>query len=87
MCAYMPSRFSRVQFFVPLWTVAQQAPLSTGFSWQECWSGLPCPPPGDLPNQGIKPTSTVAPALQVGALPLSHQGKTLKENTHLYIEN
>ena len=33
------------------WTVAQQAPSSMGFSKQECWSGLPCPPPGYLPNQ------------------------------------
>ena len=37
--------------------VAYQAPLSTGFSWQEYWSGFPCPPPGDLPNPGIKPRS------------------------------
>ena len=37
--------FSCVQFFVTLWTVAFQAPLSMGFSWQEYWSGLPCPPP------------------------------------------
>ena len=45
---------------------ALQAPLSTGFSRQEQWSGLPCPPPGDLPNPGIKPRS---PALQVDSLP------------------
>ena len=44
------SHFSRVQFFVTLWTVAWQAPLSMGFSRQEYWSGLPCSPPGDLPN-------------------------------------
>ena len=37
------------------WTVALQAPLSMGFSRQEYWGGLPCPPPGDLPNPGIKP--------------------------------
>ena len=37
------------------WTVAQQAPLSIDFSRQEYWSGLPCPPPGDLPDSGIKP--------------------------------
>ena len=37
-----------------LWTVAHQAPLSMGFSRQEYWSGLPCPPPGDLPDPGIK---------------------------------
>ena len=34
-----------------------------GFSRQEYWSGLPCPPPGDLPNPGIKPTSLMSPAL------------------------
>ena len=38
-------------------TVAHQAPLSMEFSWQECWSGLPFPTPGDLPDPGIKPTS------------------------------
>ena len=44
-------------------TIARQAPLSMGFSRQEYWSGLPCPPPGDLPNAGIKPMS---PALADG---------------------
>ena len=39
------------------------APLSMGFSRQEYWSGLPCPPPGDLPNPGIKPASPISPAL------------------------
>ena len=39
------------------WTVAHQAPLSIGFSRQESWSGLPCPPPGDLPDPGIEPAS------------------------------
>ena len=53
------------------WTVAHQAPLSMGFSQQEYWSGLPCPPPGDLSDPGIKPRS---PALQADSLPLSHQG-------------
>ena len=52
-------------------TVACQAPLSMGFSRQEYWSGLPCPPPGDLPDSGIEAGS---PALQVNSLPLSHQG-------------
>ena len=55
--------FSRVQLFATPWTVAHQAPLSMGFSRQEYWSGLPCPPPGDLPNTGIKPTSLTFPAL------------------------
>ena len=45
------------------WTVARQAPLSMGFSRQEYWSGLPCPPPGDLPNPGIEPVSLTSPAL------------------------
>ena len=39
------------------WTVAHQAPLSIGFSRQKYWSGLACPPPGGLPDPGIKPTS------------------------------
>ena len=57
---------SRVQLFVTPWTVAYQAPPSMGFSRQECWSGLPFPSPGDLPNPGIEPWS---PALQSDALP------------------
>ena len=57
-----------------LWTVARQAPLSMGFSRQEYWSGLPCPPPGDLPNPGIKPRS---PALQMDPLVPSHWGSLL----------
>ena len=44
-------------------TVACQAPLSTGFSRKEYWSGLPCSPPGDLLNPGIEPTSRMSPAL------------------------
>ena len=48
------------------WTVAYQAPLSMGFSKQECWSGLPFPSPGDFPDPGIEPGS---PALQADALP------------------
>ena len=45
------------------WTLAHQAPLSTGLSPQECWSGLPLPPPGDLPDPEIKPASPASPAL------------------------
>ena len=48
------------------WTVAHQAPLSTEFSRQESWRGLPRRPPGDLSNPGIKPTSLVSPALAGG---------------------
>ena len=50
---------------------ANQAPLSLGFSRQEYQSELPCPPPGDLPDPGMKPTS---PAWQADSLPLSHLG-------------
>ena len=47
---------SHIWVFVTLWTVARQAPLSMGFSWQEYWSGLPFPSPGDLPDPRIEPT-------------------------------
>ena len=60
-----------VQLCVTLWTVDHQAPLSTGFCRQEYWSGLLFPPPGDLPNPGIKPMPPVSPALQADSLPLS----------------
>ena len=59
----MLSPFSRVQLFAIPWTVAHQAPLSMEFSMQEYWSGLPCPPPGDLPNPEIEPESLPFPAL------------------------
>ena len=48
---------------VLLWTVAHQAPLSMGFFRPKYWSGLPCSPPGDLPNPGIEPTPLISPAL------------------------
>ena len=57
------SCLSHVQLFAVLWTIALQARLSMGFSRQEYWSGLPCPPSGDLPNTGIKPLSLMSPAL------------------------
>ena len=58
---------THVQLFVTLsWTVACQAPLSTEFSKQGYWSGLPLPSPGDLPDPGIEPRS---PALQADSLP------------------
>ena len=46
----MLNHFGHVQLFATPWTVDQQAPLSMGFSRQEYWNGLPCPPPGDLPR-------------------------------------
>ena len=54
-----------VRLFVTTSTIAHQAPLSMGFSRQEYWSGLPGPPPGDLPNPETEPRS---PALQAGSL-------------------
>ena len=57
------SCFSQVQLFATLWTIVRQTPLSTGFSKQEYWSRLPCPPPGDLPDPGIKLVSLKSPAL------------------------
>ena len=53
----MLSCFSHVRLFAAPCTVAHQAPLFRRFSRQDYWSGLPCPPPGDLPDSGIKPTS------------------------------
>ena len=63
------SRFSRVRLFGTPWTVAHQIHLSMGFSRQEYWSGLPCPPPGDLPDPGIELTSCASPTLQMCSLP------------------
>ena len=62
---------SHVRLFVTPWTLARQAPLYRRFSSQEHWSGLPCPPPGHLPNPGTEPMS---PALPVDSYQLSYQG-------------
>ena len=70
MLLLLLSRFSHVLLCAALWAAACQGPLSVGFSRQEYWSGLPCPPSGDLPDPGIEPRS---PALQADSLPLSHQ--------------
>ena len=56
---------SRVQLSVTPWTVVPQAPLSMGLSRQEYCSGLPFPPPGNLPDPGIEPGSLTSPALAV----------------------
>ena len=65
MCVCMLSHFSHVQLGVIPWTAARQAPLSMGFSAQEYWSGLPFPPPGNLPDPGIELLSPLSLALQV----------------------
>ena len=70
--------------FATLWTLARQAPLPMGFSRQEYWSVLPCPPPGDLPDPGIEPLSPAASALQADSLPLRHQGSPLREEQSLW---
>jgi len=78
---------SSVQFFVTVWTITRQASLAMGLSRQEYWSGLPFPPPGDLPNPGIEPRS---PALQAHSLPTESHGKpslcrTSMQISHNYI--
>ena len=55
-------RAQLIQLFALPWTVAHQAPLSTGFSRPESWSGLPFPSPGDLPISGIEPGIPALPA-------------------------
>ena len=72
VCVCLLSHFSRVHLFATLWTVACQVSLSMGFSRQENWSGLPCPPPWNLPHPGIKPRS---PTLQADCLPAELPGK------------
>ena len=61
VCVYAKSLQSCL--FVTPRIVACQAPLSIGFSRQEYWSGLPCPPPGDLPSPGIEPVSLTSPSI------------------------
>ena len=61
--SHVQSSAVSVSVFLTPWTVARQAPLSVGFSRQKYWSALPFPPPGDLPDPGIKPTSLMTPAL------------------------
>ena len=79
---YMPLQHAQslccVRLFAALWTVGPQAPLSMGLSRREYWSGLPCPPPEDLPHPGIEPKS---PALQAHSLPLSYEGSPSYEYT------
>ena len=68
--------FSRVRLFATPWTAAHQAPLSMELSRQEYWSGLPFPPPEDLPDPGINPAS---PALAGRFFTISHLGNTQGE--------
>ena len=76
---------SHVQLFATPWTIAHQAPLSMGFFRQEYWSGLPFPPPEDLPDPGIKPMLPVSPALQQILYQLSQLYPPLKSQKKLKI--
>ena len=71
------------RLFATPWTVACQAPLFMGFSRQEYWSGLPCPPPGDPPNPGIRPRSLISPALAGGFFTTELPGKLSTSITKL----
>ena len=66
---------SHVRLFPTPWTIACQAPPSMGFSRQEYWSGLPRPPPEDLSDTGIEPTSPVCPILADGFFTTEPRGK------------
>ena len=77
------------QLIATPWTVPCQAPLSMEFSKQEYWSGLPFPPPGDLPNPGTEPKSPVlagrsfyhcAPILVWGAIKMAAELRTMTCN-------
>ena len=72
MLAVVVQLLSHVWLLVTLWTVARQAPLSTGFPRQEYWSGLSFLSPGDLPNPGIEP---VSPILAGGFFTMEPPGK------------
>ena len=69
------SHYCHVWIFMTLGTITCQAPPSMEFSTQESWSGLPCSPPGDLPDPGIKLTSLKSPASAGDSLPLVLPGK------------
>ena len=63
ICVHVGAKSLQSGLSATPWTGARQAPLSMGFSRQAYWSGLPCPPPGDLPDPGIGPASLTSPAL------------------------
>ena len=79
------SHFIPIQHFTTLWTLAHQAPLSMEFARQACWSGLPFPPPGDLPNLGTKPTSLESSSLAGGFFTTEPPGKHSASYTSFYI--
>ena len=84
VCVHVLSHFSRVQLFATLWTISSQAPLSMGFSREEYWSGLPCPPPGVFLTQGSNTPVSCLLHWQVSSLPLAPPGKPKYIYTHIY---
>ena len=79
-----------LQSCLTLWDPVDYSPpgsLSMGFSRQEYWSGLPCPPLWDLPNPGIELTSPEFPKLQEDSLLLSHEGRPLFIINVYYLHN
>ena len=83
VCACVANCFSCVWLFAALWTVTHQAPLSMGFSRQDYWSGLPCPPPGNLPDPVIKLASLCLLHWQMRSLPLAPAGKPITEQDYV----
>ena len=84
MCSFhewVLSFFSFARLYATLWTVAHKAPLSMGFSRQEYWSGLLCPPPEDLPHPEIKLVSPAAPAVAGGCYTTEPPGKLIMYST------
>ena len=79
------SHFSLVWLFAASWSEARQTPLSMGFSRQEHWNGLPCPPPRDLPDSGVKPKSLVPPALANRFFTTSSTWEAYIIHTYLYM--
>ena len=82
MHVYVLSCFSYVRLFATLWTVAFEVSLSMGFSRQEYWSGLPNPPPEDLPDPRIEPASLTSPALADGFFTT---GATWEAHVYVYV--
>ena len=81
-CTLWTCMLSRFSLCDP-WTVARQAPMSVGFSRQEYWSRLLCPPSGNLLDPGIEPMPPSSPELQADSLPLSHRGSPILYSTCL----
>ena len=81
------SHLSRVWLFAMLWTIACQAPQSMGFSRQEYWSRLPCPPPRDLPDPGIELMSLTSYALASEFFSTSTAWKVSVYFRHIVVSN